>query len=266
MFGRGRTEAGRRVNVLSPTVDGARLPGRGGLLRPRAQGPLRRRRPRAAATWSARPAPCWRASWSSSPRTSTTSSRSWSRSRSARRRRPGCAARRDDRDAAAGRAVQRRRRRRGRARRRSRATPGLRHPEHGAAIAGAFTMLVGRRVVLRLGRHVPQAAGADDHPAGRLPGRAVADGRASRSVSGSGSASCSTATTRRCPHGCSCWSAWSRCWSACCSCCRSAAPTYPSSSRCSTPSPVSRSRPAATCSTTCCSSSPARWSARAARS
>ena len=35
-------------------------------------------------------------------------------------------------------------------------------------------------VVLRLGRHVRQAAGADDHPPGRLPGRPGADGRRQR--------------------------------------------------------------------------------------
>ena len=53
---------------------------------------------------------------------------------------------------------------------------------------------------------------------------------------------------------------------ACCWCCRSAAPTCRSSSRCSTRSPASPSRPAATCSATRCCWSPAPWSARPARS
>ena len=49
-------------------------------------------------------------------------------------------------------------------------------------------------------------------------------------------------------------------------CCRSAERTSPSSSRCSTRSPGSASPRPATCSTTCCCWSPARSSARRARS
>ena len=90
--------------------------------------------------------------------------------------RPASRSGEDDPDAAAGGAVQRRRRWRGRAggaaraRRGRRRRPGIpsRRGVHGAGRRG---------VVLRLGRHVPQAAGADDHPPGAAARPALADDR-----------------------------------------------------------------------------------------
>ena len=85
-------------------------------------------------------------------------------------------------------------------------------PSYTAAIAGAFTVLVGAVSFSGSVRHVRQAAGADDHPAGRLPGRPAADGRRPRAVG----VGLGVGVVRRRPRlagvaaGCWCCSAWSR--------------------------------------------------------
>ena len=171
----------------------------------------------------------------------------------------------DDRDAAARRAVQRRRWWRGRDRR------GARDPQRPTAVSRSSPSLVHRPgrldLVLRLGGHVPQAAGAHDHPPGRLarPCRAVRRlaGRRHRAVGvgvRAGRRRQLGDVRRRRGRGLS----PSR--PVCCSCCRSVAPTCRSSSRCSTPSPASPSRRPATCSATSCSWWPARSSVPPARS
>ena len=151
------------------------------------------------------------------------------------RRLPGA----DDPDAPAGRPVQRRRRRGRGHRRAGRAGHVLdRLPVNDVATPSPPVFRPGHhrlhhrgRVgqLRRLDRHVPQAAGADDHPAGHLR-------RLSRSCTGSACWPAVGFARRPGPgpqpgRSACCWPS-SGPGSACCWSCRSAAPTCRSSSRC----------------------------------
>ena len=155
---------------MSDTWVRAALPRRSGLLHPRAQGALRRRRRRATATSSVLPAPCSRWSSRSSIRTWTASTSALILVRDRARHGRRCASRPrrgHDADAAAGGAVQRCRRCRGRARRA--------HRVHRRRVRRAWPIPRGERVhragrcrlVQRIGGHVPQAPGAHHDPPGR---------------------------------------------------------------------------------------------------
>ena len=109
-----------------------------------------------------------------------------------------------------------------------------------AAIAGAFTVLVG---AVSFSGSCVTFAKLQELMTTRpvvFPGGPVAFGGVDRwSLSASPPAWCVDARDgRRQRRGCWCCSAWWRSSSACCSCCRSAARTCRSSSRCSTPSPA----------------------------
>ena len=158
----------------------------------------------------------------------------------------------DDGDAAARRAVQRRRRRRGRDRR-ARRVPVRRRGEPASVALAASVVHRPHRLglVQRLGHHLPEAAGADDLPPGGLPGHAAAAAARRRRVRWAWRSASSVTTVDPADLRAR---GRSRCCSACCSCCRSAVPTSPSSSRCSTRSPVWPWRRPASCSTTCCCS------------